>query len=70
MGGDFNMAVKGPVAEVFSDAEFMASGSSPSWGAGGLGGDNEDRTGFLCMLRRPFHWRVHKRGFIHSPTTN
>ena len=64
VGGDFNMAVKGPVADVFSDAEFMAPGSSPLWGAGGLEGDNEDRTGFLCMPRRPFHWfdnkhRVH-----------
>ena len=49
VGGDFNMAVKGPVADVFSDAEFMAPGSSPLWGAGGLEGDDEDCTGFLCM---------------------
>ena len=29
VGGDFNMAVKGPMADVFSDAEFMVPGSSP-----------------------------------------
>ena len=40
VGGDFNMAVKGPVADVFSDAEFMAPGSSPLCGAGGLEGGN------------------------------
>ena len=40
--GDFNMAVKGPVADVFSDAEFMAARSSPLWGAGGLEGDSVD----------------------------
>ena len=32
VGGDFNKAVKGPVADVFSDAEFMAPGSIPLWG--------------------------------------
>ena len=65
VGGDFNMAVKGPVADVFSDAEFMAPGSSPLWGAGGLERDNEDCTGFLCMPRRPFHWFVNKHG-VHK----
>ena len=65
VGGDFNMAVKGPVADVFSDAEFMAPGSSPLWGAGGLEGDDEDCTGFLCMPRRPFHWFVNKHG-VHA----
>ena len=65
VGGDFNMAVKGPVADVFSDAEFMAPGSSPLWGAGGLEGDNVVCTGFLCMPRRTFHWLVNKHG-IHT----
>ena len=65
VGGDCNMAVKGSVADVFSDPEFMASGSSPLWGAGGLEGDNEDCTGFLCMPRRPFHWFVNKHG-VHT----
>ena len=60
VGGDFNMAVKGPVADVFSDAEFMAPGSSPLWRAGGLEEDNVDCTGSLCMPRRPFHWLVNK----------
>ena len=65
VGGDFNLAVKGPVADVFSDAEFMAPGSSPLWGAGGPEGDDEDCTGFLCMPRRPFHWFVNKHG-VHT----
>ena len=65
VGGDFNRAVKGPVADVFSDAEFMAPRSSPLWGAGGLEGDNVDCTGFLCMPRRPFHWFVNKHG-VHT----
>ena len=65
VGGDFNMAVKGPVADVFIDAEFMAPGSSPLWGAEGLEGDNVDCTGFLCMPRRPFHWVVKKHG-VHT----
>ena len=59
------MAVKGPVADVFSGAEFMAPGSSPLWGAGGLEKDNEDCTGFLSMPRRPFHWFVNKQG-VHT----
>ena len=70
VGGDFNMAVKGPVAEVFSDAEFMAPGPTPLWGAGGLEGGNTDCTGFLCMPRRPFHWLVNKHGSTRSPTIN
>ena len=45
VGGDFNMAVKGPVADVFSDAGFMAPGSSPLWGAGGLEGEPETLEG-------------------------
>ena len=65
VGGDFNMAVKGPVADVFSDAEFMAPGSSLLWGAGGLEGDDEDCTGFWCMSRRPCHWLIHKHG-VHT----
>ena len=40
VGGDFNRAVKEPEADVFSYAEFMAPGSSPLWGAGGLEGDD------------------------------
>ena len=58
VGGVFNLAVKGPVADVFSDAEFMAPGSSPLWGAGGPEGDNVDCTGFLCIPRRPA-WGPH-----------
>ena len=65
VGGDFNMAVKGPVADMFSDAEFMAPGSSPLWGAGGLEGDNVDCTGFLCVPRRPFQWLINKHG-VHT----
>ena len=65
IGGDFNLAVKDPVADVFSDAEFMAPGSSPLWGAGCLEGDDEDCTGFLCMPRRPFHWFVNRHG-VHT----
>ena len=62
VGGDFNMAVKGPVADVFSDAEFIGQGSSPLWGAGGLEGAKVDCTGFMCKPRRPFHWVVNKHG--------
>ena len=69
VGGDFNMAVKRPVADVFSDAEFMAPGSSPFWGAGGLVGNNEDCTEFLCMPRQPFHWFVNKHG-VHTFSKN
>ena len=66
VGGDFSMAVKG----LFTDAEFMAPGSSPLWGAGGLEGDNVDCTGFLCKPRRPFHWFVINTGSTRSPTIN
>ena len=65
VGGDFNMAVKGPAADVFSDAELMAPGSSLLWEAGGRERDNVDCTGFLCMPRRPFHWFVNKHG-VHT----
>ena len=34
VGGDFNMAVKGPVADVFSDAEFMGTRIVPVMGSG------------------------------------
>ena len=60
-----NVVAKKRVEDVFSDAKFMAPGSFPSWGAGGLAGDNEDCTGFLCMPRRPFHWFVNKHG-VHT----
>ena len=63
------MAVKGPVADVFSDAEFMALGPTPLWGAGGPEGDNTDCTGFLCMSRRPLHWFVNKHG-VHTFSTD
>ena len=53
VGGDLNMVVKWPVADVFNNAEFMAPRSSPLWGAGGLEGAKADCTGFLCMPRRP-----------------
>ena len=65
VGGDFNMALKGPVADVFSDPEFISPGSTPLWGAGGLEGASADCTGFLCMSRRQFHWCVDKRG-VHT----
>ena len=65
VGGDFNMAVKGPLADVLSDPEFVAPGPTPLWGAGGLEGDNTDCTGFLCMPRHPFHWLVNKHG-VHN----
>ena len=57
VGGDFNISVNGPVADVFNDPEFTAPGSSPLWGAG-IKGANADCTGFVCMPRRPFHCRV------------
>ena len=34
VGGDFNMAVKGPVADVFSDVEFMVPGLGTALGRG------------------------------------
>ena len=65
VGGDFHKAVKEPEADVFSYAEFMAPGSSPLWGAGGLEGDNADCMGFLCMPQGPFHWFINKHGGPH-----
>ena len=65
VGGDFDMAVNGPVVDVFSDAEFMAPGSSPLWGVGGPEGNNVDCAGFLCMPRRPFHRFVSEHG-VHT----
>ena len=65
VGGDFNMAVKGPLADVFRDSEFMAPGLTPLWGAGAPERVNTDCTGFLCMPRRPFHWFVNKHG-VHT----
>ena len=38
VGGDFNSAAKGIIADVFNDPEFMAPGSIPLWGAGALEG--------------------------------
>ena len=38
VGGDFYMAAKGTVADMFSDPEFKAPGTTPLWGAGGLEG--------------------------------
>ena len=32
IGGDFNMAVNGPVATVFNDQEFQAAGASTALG--------------------------------------
>ena len=62
VGGDFNMAVIGLLADVFSDSGFMAPGLTPFWGAGG---PEEDCTGFLCMPRRPFHWLINKH-VVHT----
>ena len=31
IGGNFNLAVRGPVADVFSDTEFMGPGTIPLW---------------------------------------
>ena len=57
--------LKGPVADVFNDAEFMAPGLSPLWGAGGPEGDNVDCKGFLRMPRRTLHWLINKHG-VHT----
>ena len=65
VGGDFNMAVNVPGANVFKDGEFMAPGPSPLWGTGGLEGTNAVCTEVLCMPRRPYHWRIHKHG-VHT----
>ena len=65
VGGDFNSAAKGIIADIFSDPEFMAPGWVPLWGARGLVGDNEDCTGFSCMPRRPFYWLINKHG-VHT----
>ena len=65
IGGDFNLAVRGPVADVFSDTEFMGPGTIPLWGAGSLPLDVTDCTGFICMPQRPFYWFVKNHG-IHT----
>ena len=65
VGGDFNSAAKGIIAYIFSDPEFMAPGSVPLWGAGGLEGDDTDCTGFLYIPRRHFHWIIKKHG-VHT----
>ena len=62
MGSDFNMALRGPVADAFSDTEFMGPGSIPLWGAGGLIRDDTDCTSFTCMPKRPFYWFVENHG--------
>ena len=69
VGGDFNMAVNGPVADALNDAEFMTPGSSPLWRASGLEGAKADCMAFLCMPRRPFHWRIHKHG-VHTSSND
>ena len=53
IGGDFNLAVRGPVADVFSDIEFMGPGTIPLWRAG------ESATGRL---------RLHGLG-MYAPAT-
>ena len=68
--GDFNRAAKSIVADVFSDPEFLAPGSVPLWGAGGLEGDDTDCTGFLYMPRRPFNWLINKHGSTRSTINN
>ena len=65
IGGDFNLAVRGPVADDFSDTEFMGPGTIPLWGAGSLPLDATDCTGFICMPQRPFYWYVKNHG-IHT----
>ena len=65
IGGDFNLAVRGPVADVFNDTEFMGPGTIPLWGAGSLPLDVTDCTGFICMPQRPFYWFVKNHG-IHT----
>ena len=65
IGGDFNLAVRGPVADVFSDTEFMCQGTIPLWRAGNLPIDASDCTGFICVLQRPFYWFVKNYG-IHT----
>ena len=46
VGGDFNMAAKGTVADMFSDPEFKAPGTTPLWSAGGLEGALRTAPGF------------------------
>ena len=65
IGGDFNLAVRGPVADVFSDTEFMCQGTIPLRRAGNLPIDASDCTGFKCVLQRPFYWFVKNYG-IHT----
>ena len=65
IGGDFNMAVRGPVSDVFSDTEFMGPGSIPLWGAGSPPLDDTDCKGFICMPQRPFFLFV-KNHRIHT----
>ena len=60
IGGDFSMAVKGPVAAAFNDLKFMPPGPSPLWGAGGVEEAHADCTAFLCVPKHPFYWHVNK----------
>ena len=46
VGGDFNMAAKSTVADMFSDPEFKAPGTTPLWSAGGLEGALRTAPGF------------------------
>ena len=57
--------MRGPVADVFSDNEFMGPGTIPLWGVGNLPLDVSDCTGFICMPQRPLYWFVNKHG-VHT----
>ena len=60
VGGDFNMAAKGTVADMFSDPEFKAPGTTPLWGAGGLEGAMRTARGFhACHADRSRTHGVH-----------
>ena len=62
IGGDFNMRAFSTVGNVFSDAEFLASGNALLWGLGAVEEPNCERTGFLIMPKRPYDWRVDTHG--------
>ena len=62
IGGDFNMSAFSTVGDVFTDAEFSASGNSLLWGLGALEEPNRECAGFLIMPKRPYEWREGSHG--------
>ena len=70
IGGDFNMAVRGPVADVFSDAEFMGPVSIPLWRAGVRHWTiRTARASYVCSSARSTGLSK-TTGFTHSKTPN